>query len=158
MKKKAAPQTPVRRALRLDSALLSLVCDGLSAVKKAHRDYFDAGIRTAFADSLELDEAVRQDHDRENRWDYLLGHAGSGAVVAVEPHTARDGEISTLIKKRAAAREQLRGHLREGARGEVALGRLRPGAVRGHGEGSTPAGSERHRVRGHEGGGQAFAR
>lgn len=113
---KTAPKTPVRRALRKDSALLPLVADGLGAVKKAHHDYFDTAIRRDFADSLELDEAMREDRDRENRWDYLLGHAPSGEVVAVEPHSAKEDEVTTVIRKRAAAREQLQGHLREGGR------------------------------------------
>ncbi len=110
------PKTPVRRALREGSALLSSVADGLGAVKRKHRDYFDDGVRREFADSLELDEAVRQDHEQENRWDYLLGHAPSGEVIAVEPHSAKQDEITTVIQKRTAAREQLEGHLREGAR------------------------------------------
>lgn len=88
----------------------------MGAVKRVDRDRFDAGIRADFADSLELDEAVRQDRDRENRWDYLLGHAPSDEVVAVEPHSARQDHVTKIIKKRAAARDQLREHLRDGAR------------------------------------------
>jgi hypothetical protein len=67
------------------------------------------------ADSLDLDEALRKGREQVNRWDYLVGHGPSGQVVAVEPHSARDGEIETVIKKRSAAREQLRAHLRDGA-------------------------------------------
>ena len=120
--KKTAPKTPVRRVLREGSALLASVVDGLGVVKRAHHDYFDEAVRRDFADSLELDEAIRvernqrQDRNRENRWDYLLGHAPSGEVVAVEPHSAKEDEISTVIRKRSAAREQLKGHLRDGAR------------------------------------------
>jgi hypothetical protein len=114
--KKTAPKTPVRRALREGSALLSSVADGLGAVKKAHHGYFDEGVRRDFADSLDLDQAMRRGHEKENRWDYLLGHAPSGEVVAVEPHSAKQDEIPRVIQKRAAAREQLKGHLREGAR------------------------------------------
>lgn len=65
--------TPVRCLLRDDSALQPKVKVGLRAVKAGHRDYFDEGIRTAFADSLDADEALRPGHDQENRWDYLLG-------------------------------------------------------------------------------------
>jgi hypothetical protein len=113
---KSAPKTPVRRALREGSALLSAVADGMGAVKKAHRDYFDPSVRPDFADSLDLDEAVRQGRDRENRWDYLLGHTPSGEVVAVEPHSAKDGHITKAIQKLTSAREQLREHLRPDAR------------------------------------------
>ncbi len=113
---KTARKTPVRRALREGSALLPSVVDGLGAVKRADRDCFDAGVRADFADSLALDEAMEQGHNEENRWDYLLGHAPSGEVVAVEPHAAKHDEITRVIQKRTAAREQLGGHLRDGAR------------------------------------------
>lgn len=114
--RRAAKKTPVRRALRADSALLPLVADGMGAVKGAHRDYFDISIRESFVDSLELDEAVKQGHEQENRWDYLLGHAPSSEVVAVEPHSAKQDEITTVIKKRAGAREHLKDHLRDGVK------------------------------------------
>jgi hypothetical protein len=114
--KTTAPKTPVRRALHEHSALQRSVVDGLGAVKRVDRDYFDAKVRSDFADSLELDEAMRPGRDRENRWDYLLGHARSGEVVAVEPHSAREDQITKVIRKRTAAREQLKGHLRDGAR------------------------------------------
>ena len=113
---KAGAKTPVRVALLLDSSLRPLVVDGLGAISPAHRDYFEAAIRPAFADSLDLDEALKQGHEQENRWDYLLGHSPSGEVVAVEPHSAKHDEITTVIKKRSAAREQLKGHLRDGVR------------------------------------------
>jgi hypothetical protein len=113
---KTAEGTPVRRALRKDSSLLPSVQDGLGAVKSKHRDYFEEAIRSAFADSLDADEALREGHDRENRWDYLLGHGASQALIGVEPHSAKEDEISAVIKKRAAVIEQLRTHLREGVK------------------------------------------
>lgn len=85
-------------------------------MKAAHRQYFDEEIRTDVADSLELDEALREGREQENRWDYLLGHLPSGEIVAVEPHSAKQDEITTVIKKRTAAREQLKEHLRDGVR------------------------------------------
>jgi hypothetical protein len=57
---------------------------------------------------------MREEHPQENRWDYLLGHCPSGEVVAVEPHSARQDQVSTVIDKRTAARNHLRDHLREG--------------------------------------------
>lgn len=60
--------------------------------------------------------ALRVGRGRENRWDYLLGYAPTSEVVAVEPHSAKEDHISTVIKKRGAAREQLKMHLRDGAR------------------------------------------
>lgn len=108
--------TPVRRSLLPTSSLLPVVADGLGAVKKSHREYIHADLRPAFADSLDIDEAFRPGHEQENRWDYLLGHGPSAIVVAVEPHSAKQGEISTIIKKRQRAREQLASHLAPNAR------------------------------------------
>lgn len=107
--------TPIRRALTEESTLQPLVKDGLGAVQRAHKDYLAEAVRTAFADSIDIDEALKQGREQENRWDYLLGHEASGTIVAVEPHSARDDEVSTIIAKRTAARDQLRVHLRPGA-------------------------------------------
>jgi len=109
--KEVAKAKPVRHALRANSTLLPQVRDGLNAVKESHRNYFDERIRSAFADSLDIDKAFRRDHPEDNRWDYLLGHQASGVIVGVEPHSAKDDEISTIIQKRRAAIEQLRTHL-----------------------------------------------
>ena len=113
---KATAKTPLRIALLEESSLRPLVVDGLGAIGAAHRGYFDLAIRPAFADSLDIDEALKPGHEHENRWDYLLGHSASGHLVAIEPHSAKQDEISTVIKKRSAAREQLKGHLHDGIR------------------------------------------
>lgn len=114
--KKNSKKTPLRVALKKESPLLPLVVDGMGAVLNSHRDYFDSSIRPSFADSLELDEAVREGHEQENRWDYLLGHVPSGSVVAVEPHSAKHDEITTVIKKREAALKHLKEHLNNGVK------------------------------------------
>ncbi len=114
--KKPPPDTntPVRSLLKEDSSLQGAVKDGLGAVTKGHRDYLDVAIRDQFSDSLELDAAMHLGHEEENRWDYLLGHHPSEQVVAVEPHSAKQDEISTVIKKRQAAIKQLKDHLQSG--------------------------------------------
>jgi hypothetical protein len=109
-------QTVVRGALRPESALQPSVCDGLGAVATAHRDYIHESIRVHFNDSLDLDEALREGHEQENRWDYLLGHSRTGEVVAAEPHSAKQDQVSTVIRKKKAALVHLRDHLRNGAR------------------------------------------
>jgi hypothetical protein len=111
---KTAEPTPLRSALRKDSSLLESVRDGLGAVKSTHRTYFEERVRLVVADSLDADEALREGNDQANRWDYLLGHAESRALVGVEPHSAKEDEIGTVIRKRAAALQQLRAHLRDG--------------------------------------------
>lgn len=118
MKKSTKKLTPVRRSLQKESMLMPLVLDGLGAVKNAHRAYFDNEIRKDFADSLDLDEAMQVGHEGENRWDYLLGHVPSNKVIAVEPHSAKQDEITTVINKRKAAQQHLRGHLKEGSKVE----------------------------------------
>lgn len=108
--------TPVRAAIRPGDPLLDAVCDGLGAVKSVDKDYLDAAIRRDFADSLELDAAIEAQHPDDHRWDYLLGHAPSGEVVAVEPHSAKEDEISRVIRKRQAAKVQLNGRLCDDAK------------------------------------------
>jgi hypothetical protein len=80
----------------------------------AHRIYFDEAVRSSFADSLDIDEALKEGREQENRWDYLLGHEPSKQVVGIEPHSAENSEITTVIRKLKAARRQLQGHLRDG--------------------------------------------
>ena len=103
--------TPVRGALQAASALLSQVRDGLEAVKHKDRRYLAQDVRRAFADSLDLDAALQEEHPEENRWDYLLGYAPSEEVVGVESHSAKQDEISTVIAKKRAAKAQLAEHL-----------------------------------------------
>ncbi|MCC7140996.1 MAG: hypothetical protein IT349_02745 [Candidatus Eisenbacteria bacterium] len=85
-------------------------------MKSADKSHLDEEIRKDFADSLDIDDGLLEGHEQENRWDYLLGYSPTQAVVAVEPHSARTDEITTLIRKKAAAREQLRSHLQDGTR------------------------------------------
>jgi hypothetical protein len=115
-RKAGSKKTPVRVSLVEDSVLLPEVADGLGAVLKAHRGHFDEGIRSSFEDSLDLDAATKKGNEQAHRWDYLLGHGLSKTIVAVEPHSATQGEVSVLIKKCSDAKDQLRVHLREGVR------------------------------------------
>lgn len=127
-KRKTKMHTPIRVALVPPSSLQSHVHDGLGAIETRHRRYIEGSLRTDFADSLDLDGAMRSGHDQESRWDYLLGYAPTTKVVGLEPHSAREGEISIVIAKRRAASDQLRLHLKAGARIEawlwVASGRV----------------------------------
>jgi hypothetical protein len=115
-RKKRKNKTPVRQALKDGSVLQEKVSDGIGAVKKAHRRMLADDVRGTFGDSLDLDAALQAKHPGENRWDYLLGHNPSEQVVAVEPHSAKQDEITTVINKRKAAKDQLAGHLKPGAR------------------------------------------
>lgn len=106
--------TPIRTALVAGSSLQDQVKDGVQALKQVDLNHVEQEIRAWFADSLALDEALKQGHPQDCRWDYLLGHEGSQKVIGLEPHTANNHEISRVIKKRQDAIDQLRGHLRPG--------------------------------------------
>jgi hypothetical protein len=115
--KKANPQTPIRSALKVDSPLHAAVLNGLAAMKPNHISaHVDLAVRSAFADSLDIDEIFRPGHDQEHRWDYLLGHAASNKVLGLEPHSAKQDEITRIIRKKQEAAAQLRDHLQPSAR------------------------------------------
>lgn len=115
-KRQKPMSTPVRQALKPKSALQQFVKDGLEALAKEHRHYIETALRAEFGDSLDIDKAFLSGHEEENRWDYLLGYMPSGKVIALEPHSAKQSEISAIIAKRKAAREQLQIHLQSHAR------------------------------------------
>jgi hypothetical protein len=93
-----------------------LVENGLQAVERGHvHDLIEEVARTSFEDSLDLDQALKEEYPEDARWDYLLGHGASGNVVALEPHSAKNDQISTVIQKRTAARIQLRDHTKDGS-------------------------------------------
>ena len=115
-REKKRKRTPVRRALNDDSSLQPNVNDGITALEKSDHQYLAADIRPTFDDSLNLDAALQQDYSNENRWDYLLGHTASQEVIGLEPHSAKEDQVSRVISKRKAARQQLASHLKSGAR------------------------------------------
>lgn len=106
--------TPIRTALLVSSDLQPLVQDGLKALERTHRPLIEEAIRGAFADSLDIDKAFEEGHEQEHRWDYLLGHEESRKIVGLEPHTASNKEVSTVIKKRERSLSHLRHHLKSG--------------------------------------------
>ena len=108
-------ETPIRLSLKDTSPLQSRVNDGIGAIEKAHRKLLAENIRDSFADSLDLDKAMLKGHEEENRWDYLLGQSEHSKVIGLEPHSAKEDQITKVIKKKEAAREQLKGHLKKGS-------------------------------------------
>ncbi len=105
---------PLRAAIKEQSSLRQLVKAGVAALAKPHRGLMDDAVKVDVADSLDLDAALEAMHPQEHRWDYLVGLETTGKVVAIESHTATDKQVSVVIKKRAAAKRQLRAHLRDG--------------------------------------------
>jgi hypothetical protein len=106
---------PIRRGLLAKSALQPLVKDGVQALKREHRSMIAEEIRESFVDSLDIDHAFEHGHEQENRWDYLLGYDPAQAIIGIEPHSAKNDQISTVIAKRKYALLQLRDHLKPGA-------------------------------------------
>ena len=105
---------PVKDLFLSTSRLVARVEPGLGAIVAAELSSIDPSVRASFSESLNLDEATREGRENENRWDYLLGHASSSKVVALEPHSARDDEVSTVIQKKRAALSHLRDELKTG--------------------------------------------
>ncbi len=115
-RRKRKAESPVRSALVPGSTLLPLVQNGLGAVEAEHRRHIEEALRPAFDDSVDIDDGLRPGREAENRWDYLLGVGADRTIIALEPHSAKSGEVDTVIRKKRAARDQLRPHLRPEAR------------------------------------------
>jgi hypothetical protein len=67
--------------------------------------------RPKIGDSLNLDDALLREFPNANRWDYVFSVPAVGKLIALEPHTAKDSEISVVIAKKEHAAWQLREHL-----------------------------------------------
>lgn len=113
--KSAGASTPLRKAFCPQSNLILHVMDGIKALKSDDRQHISDAITQEFSDSIDIDSALQNAHPQQNRWDYLLGHSPSVRVIAIEIHSAKDDEISAVIKKREAAQQQLKPHLANGA-------------------------------------------
>lgn len=83
------------------------------AIAAKHRGLLTNGLRQTVQDSLDLDAATSAQYPRAHRWDYVLGLRGN-KLVGVEPHSARDDEVSTVIAKKQQASQVLRAHLQPG--------------------------------------------
>lgn len=108
--------SPILALLAQSSSLRTLVKTGLGALLTKDKSYIDGDIRARFTDSLNLDAAMQPAHPNDNRWDYLLGLDSDGPVVGLEPHSATEGEISVVIKKKEHSQRQLLPHVASGKR------------------------------------------
>lgn len=104
---------PVSRALE-GSYLAAAIQGGIQAIPSDKRKHLAESVRSDFLDSLDLDEATRERHPTDARWDYLIGHAPSSQLVAIETHSAETSQVSRVIQKRTASLGHLRGQLRAG--------------------------------------------
>lgn len=86
----------------------------MQAIPGDKRKHISESVRSDFLDSLDLDEASRPRHPKDARWDYLLGHASSSQIVAIETHSSETSQVPRVIQKRIASLGHLRGQLRPG--------------------------------------------
>ena len=106
----------VKKALKTNSALATVVKPGKQALRKGDRDRIEESRSTRVMDSLDLDTATRGTHGSENRWDYLLGTSRTDLqLIAVEVHPANTGEARVVIAKKRVAQDMLRSNLAQGA-------------------------------------------
>lgn len=107
-----ARQVHLTRALLEQSPLRALVRIGMGAFVGSDVRLIAEDQRSRIRDSLNLDAASRDECPQANRWDYIVSIADSQRLVGIEPHHARDSEISVVIRKKQHASEYLRSHLK----------------------------------------------
>jgi len=106
----------LRAALNDGSSLREHVKDGMSAFARVDLGLVAESERSRIGDSLNLDTATRAEFPEANRWDYILSLPEVPEIVGIEPHSAKDSEITVVIAKKKHAIEYLRNHLRGGYR------------------------------------------
>lgn len=109
--KKAGVQCTLSNALKPSSPLLRLVLTGLGAVLPADCKLIAIGERGKVGDSIDLDSATRTAQPNAHRWDYILSIPSRGKLIGLEPHSASDGEVKVVIKKKQNAQTYLRTQL-----------------------------------------------
>src|SRR2546430_560875 len=70
------------------SALRGRLVAGVGAMAPGHRKLIAVSEREKIGDSLDLDEASREEFPGANRWDYLLSVPAHSEIIGVEPHSA----------------------------------------------------------------------
>lgn len=106
-----APPFSLFLALTPTSSLRPLVEPGMGAFLARDKKLIDPAQRTRIGDSLDLDRALKLLFPTDRRWDYVFSVPTNATLVALEPHHAKDSEISVLIEKKKAAAVHLRAHL-----------------------------------------------
>lgn len=89
---------------------------GMAAFANADVRLIAEDQRTRIGDSLDLDAASKDEDPESNRWDYIVSIPDLAEFIGIEPHSAKDSEISVVIAKRKHATEYLRNHLEDGYR------------------------------------------
>lgn len=108
--------TPRYRSPIRQPAAISELKNALSAMEKRDRALIAQPEQRKARDSLDLDSAAKRECPNENRWDYLVSVRDVGRIVAIEPHFAKDSEVSVVIRKKEWAERFLQQHFRPGKR------------------------------------------
>ncbi len=111
-----ARRTHLKDALNETSPLRDLVQARMGAFTRGHTKLIALEQRPKIGDSLDLDSASRDEHPQANRWDYIVSIPDSQFLAGIEPHSAKDLEVSVVIRKKEHAEQYLRNHLRNGYR------------------------------------------
>ena len=106
----------LRAALNENSRLRDLVQSGMAAFANVHFKLIAEDQRSRIGDSLDLDAASKLEDPESNRWDYIVSIPDLAEFVGIEPHSAKDSEISVVIAKKKHATQYLRSHLQNGCR------------------------------------------
>jgi len=101
----------LKSELHATSALQKHIMNGIDALDRRDQELIAPDERRRVGDSLYLDKAVEADHPQEHRWDYVLSVPDAAAIIGIEPHSAKDSEISVVIKKKCWAAGYLRKHM-----------------------------------------------
>ena len=109
-------KTNLKQAVKPESPLRELVQSGMGAFAKVDVKLLAEDQRKLIGDSLDLDTAARDEHPQANRWDYIISIPDLHELAGIEPHSAKDSEISVIISKKNHATQYLRNHLKNGYR------------------------------------------
>jgi hypothetical protein len=101
-------------ALHKDSSLRRHLKTGAGAISPIDIKLIAESERSKIGDSLDLDTAAQEEFPEANRWDYIMSLPTLSQIIGIEPHTARDSEISVVIAKKKHARQYLRSHFQDG--------------------------------------------
>jgi|SRR5579862_7151784 len=111
-----AGATHLAAALDAKSRLRNLVKTAMGAFAAVNVKLIAEDQRTRIGDSLDLDAASRKEDPQSHRWDYIVSIPNLKEFIGIEPHTAKDSEISVVIAKRKHANQYLQKHLQAGYR------------------------------------------
>lgn len=106
----------LKGALNENSRLHPLVKVGMGAFSTRDVRLIAEDQRPRIGDSLDLDAALKDEHPEANRWDYIVSIPDLELFAGIEPHSAKDSEVSVVIRKKQHATEYLRNHLRDSYR------------------------------------------